>query len=152
MTTQTHSTKPVSSKDVERKYILIDLSGQILGRIAPTIAKILQGKHKVNYVSYNDMGDYVVAINAKKIVVTGKKDQTKVYTRFSGYPGGLKRISYNTLKKENPTRIIMHAVSGMLPKNKHRDDRMRRLIVFPDADHQYGDKITDFKNQKPNKS
>ncbi len=137
MVTQTHSTKPVSAKSIRRSYILVDLSGQVLGRVAPTIAKILEGKHKVNYVPYNDMGDYVVAINAKNIVVTGKKDQTKTYTRFSGYPGGLKRISYNTLMKENPAKVIAHAVSGMLPKNKLRDSRMRRLCVYPDSDHPY---------------
>jgi large subunit ribosomal protein L13 len=141
MTTLTHATKPVKEKEIKREWKLIDLSGKIVGRIAPTIATMLQGKNKVNYVSYLDMGDIVVAINAKKAIISGKKSQTKQYTRFSGYPGGLKRISYQTMLEKHPTEIIKHAVSGMLPKNKLRNLRLKRLYIFADDKHPYGEKF-----------
>ncbi len=141
MTTLTHSTKPVKEKDIKRQWILIDLSGKVVGRIAPTIATILQGKNKVNYVPYLDMGDYIVAINARKSVVTGKKSETKEYTRYSGYPGGLKKVSYKALMEKNPAEIIKHAVSGMLPKNKLRDQRLKRLYIFADENHPYKNKF-----------
>lgn len=141
MTQPTHSTKPVKGKDIKREWVLIDLSGKVVGRIAPTIATLLQGKHKVNYVSYLDMGDNVVAINAKKVIVTGKKAETKQYTRYSGYPGGLRQIPYQTMMDKNPTEIIRRAVSGMLPKNTLRDQRMKRFFIFAEENHPYKDKF-----------
>jgi len=141
MVTPTHSTKSIKEKDIKREWVLIDLSGKVVGRIAPIIATLLQGKHKSNYVTYLDMGDNVVAINAKKVVITGRKAETKEYTRYSGYPGGLRKISYKTMMEKNPTEIIKRAVSGMLPKNKLRDPRMKRLFVFADENHPYKDKI-----------
>lgn len=141
MTNLTQTTKSIKEAEVKRTWHLIDVSGKVLGRIAPEIAKILQGKHKVNYVSYLDSGDYVVVINAKKVVVTGKKAETKTYSRYSGYPGGLKITSYKTMMEKDPGAIIEHAVSGMLPKNKHRDDRMRRMYVYGDNKHPYIDKF-----------
>lgn len=141
MTNLTRTTKSIKETEINRNWHLIDVSGKVLGRIAPTIAKILQGKHKVNYVSYLDSGDYVVVINAKDIVITGKKASTKTYTKYSGYPGGLRTISYKTMMEHDPAAIIEHAVSGMLPKNKHRSDRMRRLYVFGDNKHPYEDKF-----------
>ncbi len=152
MVTGTHSTKSIKGSEIKREWTLIDLSGKIVGRIAPTIATILQGKHKINYAPYLDMGDNVVAINAKKVVITGRKAQTKEYTRYSGYPGGLKKVSYQTMMEKNPTEIIKRAVSGMLPKNKLRDQRLKRFFIFADENHPYGDKITNSKHQKPNKS
>lgn len=141
MVAPTHSTKSVKGDEIKREWVLIDLSGKVVGRIAPYIATLLQGKHKANYVPYLDMGDYVVAINAKKLVITGKKAQTKTYTRYSGYPGGLKKIPYKTLLDKKPGDIIKHAVSGMLPKNKLRDQRMKRLFVYADDKHPHGDKF-----------
>ncbi|GIW64071.1 MAG: 50S ribosomal protein L13 [Patescibacteria group bacterium] len=137
----TEQTKPVKEKDIKRDWHLIDVSGKTLGRIVPKIAQILQGKNKVNYVSYLDMGDYVVVINAKKIVVTGKKYQSKVYTRYSGYPGGLKVEKFSDLIDKKPEYIIKHAVSGMLPKNKYRDQRLKRLYIFSDENHPFKDKF-----------
>lgn len=137
----THSTKSIKGSEIKRGWTLIDLSGKVVGRIAPMIATLLQGKHKVNYVPYLDMGDNVVAINAKKVVITGRKAQTKEYTRYSGYPGGLKKISYQTMMEKNPAEIIKRAVSGMLPKNKLRDQRLKRLFVFADEKHPYKDKL-----------
>ena len=137
----TSSTKSVSLADIKREWYLFDASGEILGRFASKIAKILQGKHKVNYVPYLDNGDYVVVINASKIRLTGKKIKTKKYTKYSGYPGGLKVINFQTLFKKDPTEVIRHAVSGMLPKNKLRDERLKRLFVFADDKNPYTDKI-----------
>lgn len=137
----TQSTKPKSAKDIKREWHLIDAKGKILGRIATEISKLLQGKHKVDYVPYLDNGDYVVVINASKVKVSGKKYLTKNYTRYSGYPGGLKIISFEKLMKDKPTEVIIHAVSGMLPKNKLREKRLKRLLVFADDRHPYGDKI-----------
>ncbi len=145
MVNLTQSTKSVSLYDINRKWYLVDVSNKILGRIVPEIVKLLQGKHKVNYVPYLDMGDYVVVINAAKVKLTGKKEKVKTYTRYSGYPGGLKKINFQRLLKENPTEIIKHAVSGMLPKNKLRKARLKRLFVFADDKHPYGDKIRDYK-------
>jgi large subunit ribosomal protein L13 len=142
MSQLTKQTKPVKEKEIVRNWHLIDVSGQVLGRVAGKISRLLQGKHKVNYVPYLDSGDYIVVINAKKIKVTGKKEKNKVYTRYSGYPGGLKTISYEKMLKQKPEDIIRHAVSGMLPKNKLRDRRLARLFIFPDKDHKFNDKFS----------
>ena len=145
MVNLTISTKPVKAKEIKRDWHLIDASSKILGRLAPEIVKVLQGKHKRNYVPYLDMGDYVVVINAKKVIVSGKKADQKIYTRYSGYPGGLKEISFNKLLEEKPEEIVKRAVSGMLPKNKLRKKRLARLYVFADENHPFADK---FKNSK----
>lgn len=137
----THSTKSAKVQQIARKWVLVDLSGKVLGRVAPTIAQILQGKNKPTYVPYLDSGDNVVAINAKKVVITGKKAQTKVYTSYSGYPGGLKKVPYETMIRVNPTEVIKRAVAGMLPKNKLRDPRLQRLFIFADEKHPYQDKL-----------
>ena len=134
-------TKPVKLKEVKRVWHLVDLSGKVLGRMAPEIARFLQGKNKANYVSYLDTGDYVVAVNARRVVVTDKKSQTKVYTHYSGYPGGLKTVSFGSLLKKNPGFVIKNAVSGMLPKNKFRQERLKRLFIFADENHPYKDKF-----------
>jgi len=145
MVNLTVSTKPVKAKEIKRDWHLIDASSKILGRLAPEIVKLLQGKHKRNYVPYLDMGDYVVVINAKRVIVSGKKADQKIYTRYSGYPGGLKEISFNKLLEEKPEEIVKGAVSGMLPKNKLRKKRLARLYVFADENYPFADK---FKNSK----
>lgn len=141
MVNLTHSTKPVKEKDIKREWHLVDAGGKILGRVSPQVARFLQGKHKTNYSSYLDQGDYVVVVNAKDIVLTGKKPKLKVYTRYSGYPGGLKTIKFQDLMKKDPTQVFRHAVSGMLPKNKLRDRRLARLFIFTDDKHPYKDKF-----------
>lgn len=138
----TKVTVPVKVSEIKRNWHLIDAADKIVGRIAPEIAYLLQGKNKVNYVSYLDSGDNVVVINAKKIIISGNKGKTKVYTRYSGYPGGLKQKTYKDLVVNNPGFIIKHAVSGMLPKNKFRDDRLNRLFIYADDRHTHGDKFT----------
>ncbi len=140
--TQIHrSTKPISSKQIQRNWHVIDLKDQILGRVANDIAKLLQGKHKVDYAPYMDMGDCVVVINAKKVAVTGKKAEDKTYTYYSGYPGGLRKVAFKTLLEQKPDEIIRHAILGKLPKNKLRDRRMTRLYVYADENHPHADKI-----------
>ncbi|HLD26905.1 MAG TPA: 50S ribosomal protein L13 [Patescibacteria group bacterium] len=137
----TKSTKSVKGKEIVRQWHLVDANKKILGRMIPEITHFLQGKHKANYISHLDSGDYVVVVNVDAVRVTGSKQSSKVYTRYSGYPGGLKKISYAKMKQEKPEEIIRHAVSGMLPKNKLRDRRMTRLFVFKGSTHTYEDKL-----------
>ena len=132
-------------KDIKRKWHLVDLKGKVLGRSASEIAKILMGKHKPSFASHLDMGDYVVAINAGKIVLTGRKKDQKVYYKHSGYPGGFKEIKISKWLKESPQNVIKNAVSGMLPKNRLHQDRMRRLKVFSGDKHKYEDKFKSVK-------
>lgn len=136
-------TQSTSHKDIQRNWHLIDVKGQVLGRIATSIAQLLMGKNKPYFVRYLDCGDYIVIINAKDVVTTGKKELNKIYTNYSGYPGGLKRTRLSDLRKNRPEEIIHHAVRGMLPNNKLRADMLARLYVYPSAEHPYKDK---FKN------
>ena len=136
-------TKATKISEVKRDWHFVDADDQILGRMATGIAKFLMGKDKPYFVKYLDCGDYVVVVNAKNVKVTGRKASLKVYPRHSGYPGGFKEIPFEKQLKKDPTQIIRHAVSGMLPKNKQRDKRLSRLKVFADEKHPYEDK---FKN------
>ncbi|NTU72614.1 50S ribosomal protein L13 [Candidatus Roizmanbacteria bacterium] len=142
MVNVTRSTKSVSAKNIVQKWHVIDAKNKILGRIANEIAHLLQGKHKTTYVPHLDSGDYVVVTNAKHVVVTGNKKKTKEYSYFSGYPGGLKTVTFETMIEKNPGEVFRHAVSGKLPKNKLRDRRLARLYVFGEAEHPYSDKVT----------
>lgn len=135
---RTYSTK---QKDIKRQWHLVDLKGKILGRVATQIAQLLQGKDKVYYTPHLDCGDWVVAINAAKIKVTGKKIKEKIYYRHSGYPGGLKAVTFEQQMAKDPRKIIEWAVKNMLPKNKLRARRMRRLKVFVGSEHKYKDKF-----------
>ena len=137
----TRSTKSTKEKQINRKWHLIDVSGKILGRITPQITRLVQGKHKTDYVQNLDVGDYVVVINASKVIVTGKKPLSKEYVNYSGYPGGLSKINFADLLKKDPREIIKRAVSGMLPKNKFRNDRLNRVHVFPHGEHSFKDKF-----------
>lgn len=134
-------TEPTKLKDVKRDWYLIDVGGKVLGRIASDISQLLMGKGKPYFVSYLDCGDHVVVVNAAKVEVTGKKRKQKLYTRYSGYPGGLKAKSFDQVQNENPTRIIFEAVSGMLPQNKLRASMLKRLYIFVDGNHPYKDKL-----------
>lgn len=134
-------TKVTRQKDIKRYWHLFDAKRKILGRLATEIAPILRGKQKPNFVSHLDCGDYVVVINAKEIKVTGKKEKQKIYSHYSGYPGGLKKKTLEELRKTKPEEIILHAVSGMLPKNKLRDRLLTRLYIFPGNEHPYQSKF-----------
>lgn len=142
----TQQTKSVKKNQINRQWHLVDVKNKILGRIAGKIANLLQGKEKVDYVPYLDVGDYVVVINASKIKLTGKKAEEKVYTHYSGYPGGLKRIPFKKMLKNKPEEIIKRAVSGMLPKNKLRKKRLTRLFIFAEEKHPYSNKFSSQKN------
>ena len=129
---KTFSQKPA---DVSRRWILIDATDAPLGRVATEIAKYLIGKYKPTYTPHVDGGDYVVVINAGKTVVTGNKEEDKIYYRHSGFPGGIKDAQLKEVRAKFPERIIEKAVKGMLPKNKLSVERMERLKVFVGAEH-----------------
>jgi len=129
---KTYVQKPAQ---LTRNWHLIDVNGQVLGRTAAQIARLLIGKHKPTYTPHLDGGDYVVAVNAALVSVTGNKDLKKVYYRHSGYPGGLKQETLGQLRQRLPEKIIERAVYNMLPKNKLRSGRMARLKVYHGADH-----------------
>lgn len=128
--------------EIKRNWHLRDAKNQILGRLATEVAQLLIGKNKPYFVLYLDCGDYVVVVNAAKVMVTGRKEKQKNYYRYSGYPGGLKVTSLSRLRKEHPERIVQFAVKNMLPKNKLRADRMARLKVFTGEDHPYKEKFS----------
>ncbi len=134
-------TTVLKGNQVERCWHLIDLSGQTLGRVCTQIATILMGKDKTTFSYHRDDGDYVVAINAENVKVTGKKLKEKIYYHHTHWSGGLKELTLAEMLKKDPRKVISHGVYGMLPKNKLRDIRMTRLKVFVGVDHPYTDKI-----------
>lgn len=138
-------THPTKQSDIKRTWHLVDVNDKILGRISSEISTLLIGKGKPYYVPNLDCGDYVVVINAKGIKVTGDKANKKMYTRFSGYPGGLKKKSYAQLMETNPSKIIIESVSGMLPQNKLKKLMLSRLFIYADANHPYGKKFSGIK-------
>lgn len=141
------ATRSTKISDVTREWHMVDLAGKTLGRIATDIAKLLIGKSKPYFVRNLDCGDFVVAINAKDIKVTGKKDEQKIYYRYSGYPGGLRKETLAELKERIPEKVIEFAVKGMLPQNRLRDKMLGRLFVFSGSEHTYGDRFKK-KNQE----
>ena len=124
------STNKLSAKDIKREKHVIDASGKILGRLATEIATLLMGKNKPQFVPYLDTGDFVVVENASQVKVTGKKMKTKVYTRHSGYPGGLKQETLSQLLAQKPEYVIEHAVKGMLPGNILGRQMIKKLKVL----------------------
>jgi len=123
------------NETVNRQWYLVDASGKTLGRLASQIAKYLRGKHKPEYTPHADAGDYMVVINAALIKVTGNKQQGKVYYRHSGYPGGLKTMTFAELLAKDPTRVLELAVKGMLPKNPLGRATLRKLKIYAGAEH-----------------
>ena len=135
---KTYSTK---ASDIKREWHIIDASGQVLGRLATQVANLLMGKHKPMFCRHLDVGDFVVVINAEKVRVTGNKDKQKLYYRHSGYPGGLKSISLERMMQTHPTRVIEHAVKGMLPHTRLEAPMMKRLRVYVGDAHPYQGQI-----------
>jgi large subunit ribosomal protein L13 len=129
---KTYSPKPT---ELTHEWYIIDAEGKTLGRLATEVATLLLGKNKPQFSAHLDCGDNVVIINAAAIKVTGNKLEDKKYYRHSGYPGGIKETSLAEQMVRNPNRVIEMAVSGMLPKNRLQDDRMKRLRVYPTAEH-----------------
>ena len=127
----------VATKDsIERKWLVIDAEGMVLGRLATEVAKLLRGKHKPTYTPFLDTGDNVIVINASKIVLTGKKLDDKLYRHHSGFPGGMKEIDYRTLMAKNPEKALELAVKGMLPKNSLGRQMFRKLHVYAGPEHE----------------
>ena len=124
-----------SAKSIERRWHVIDAAGQSLGRVASLAAKVLQGKHKPIYTPYIDCGDHVVVVNAGQAVLTGHKEEQKLYRYHSGYEGGLREERAKDLRKRRPARLMEEAVRGMLPKTKMGDQMYRKLNVYERADH-----------------
>ncbi|MBL7208703.1 MAG: 50S ribosomal protein L13 [Dehalococcoidia bacterium] len=129
---KTYSTR---ARDVEHRWHVVDASEQTLGRLASQIATLLMGKHKAIYVPYLDTGDYVIVLNAAKVRVTGKKAKQKVYYRHSGYPGGIKATTFEQMLAVHPTRVIEHAVRGMLPHNRLGRAMFKKLKVYAGDSH-----------------
>ena len=122
-------------EDIQREWYVVDATGQTLGRLATQVARRLRGKHKPIYSPSVDTGDYVIVVNAEKVHVTGRKLDQKIYYRHSGYPGGLKQITLRDLLQKHPTRVIEHAVRGMLPKNRLGRRMFKKLKVYTGPDH-----------------
>ena len=129
---KTYSTK---AADIQRQWHVVDASGQVLGRLATSVASLLKGKHKPIYAPHMDTGDFVIVVNASKVRVTGRKAKQKVYHRHSGYPGGLKSTSFSQMMERHPTRVVEHAVRGMLPHNRLGAAMARRLKVYTGEVH-----------------
>lgn len=121
--------------DVAPRWHLVDAEGQVLGRMATMIANLLRGKDKASYTPHVDTGDFVVVINAAKVKLTGKKDEQKYYTRYSGYPGGLKVIPVQRVRERHPERLVEHAVAGMIPKSRLGRAVLTKLKVYPGPEH-----------------
>jgi len=121
--------------DIEKKWVVIDAEGKVLGRVAAEAASVLRGKHKPEFTPYLECGDFVIIINAAKARVTGKKYTEKKYYRHSGYPGGLTEIRYEAMMQKHPTRAMELAVKGMLPSNRLGRSLARHLRVYAGADH-----------------
>lgn len=129
---KTFSLKPA---DISRKWVVVDATEVPLGRLASFVATRLTGKYKPTFTPHVDDGDYVVVVNAGKLVVTGNKEEGKVYYRHSGFPGGLKERTLKEARELDPAHIIEKAVKGMVPKNKLAPERLARLRVFSGAEH-----------------
>ena len=120
---------------VQPKWYLIDAEGQVLGRLAVKVANIIRGRNKASYTPHVDTGDFVIVINASKVVLTGKKEEVTEYMSFSGYVGGEKYRKLTEVRAKKPDFIIMQAVKGMLPKNRLAAKMLTKLRVFPGAEH-----------------
>jgi len=121
--------------EIEKKWYVVDASGMTLGKVATAVADALRGKRKPIYTPNVDTGDFVVVINADKVVVTGEKSTQKIYYRHSGYPGGIKAESFAELQSRRPTEIVRRAVKGMMPRNRLGRAQLRKLKVYAGADH-----------------
>ena len=121
--------------DIQPRWFIIDAQGKVLGRLSTTIATILAGKNKPTYTPFLDTGDFVIVINAEKVVLTGKKETDKIYRSHSQYPGGLKERAARFVRAEKPERIIEEAVWGMLPKNKLGRQMLKKLNVYRGTKH-----------------
>ena len=121
--------------EVKRDWYVVDASEKVLGRLATEIARRLRGKHKAEFTPHVDTGDYIVVTNVEKVAVTGRKFKEKMYYNHSGFPGGIKEISFDKLQAKHPARILERAVKGMLPKNPLGREMYRKLKIYVGTDH-----------------
>lgn len=127
----------VKKEEIVRDWYLIDADGQILGRLASEIAKRLRGKHKPVYTPHVDTGDFIIVVNAEKVLLTGKKLKDKIYYHHSGYPGGLKSQVAGKILQERPERLLKYAVRGMLPKNSLGRRMLKKLKIYVGGEHNH---------------
>ena len=128
-------TYAVKAGEIERRWYVVDAQGKTLGRLATQVARILRGKHKPTFSPHLDVGDHVIIINAEKIHVTGKKLDAKTYYRYSGYLGGLKSVVLREQLEKHPDRVLIHAIRGMLPKNRLGRAMLKKLKVYAGSTH-----------------
>jgi large subunit ribosomal protein L13 len=129
------STEFLSKNEVVRKWHVLDADGVVLGKLASKAARLLMGKHKASFAPFQDNGDHVIVINAKKVRLTGRKEEAKIYRHFTGYPGGLVEKSIKRVREEKPARLIEDAIFGMLPKTKLGKQMYRKLKVYAGDRH-----------------
>ena len=144
MDTLSYKTVSANSETADKKWVIVDAEGQILGRMAFKVAKMIRGKHKPNYTPHVDCGDNVIVINAEKVALSGTKMEDKTYIRHTGYPGGQKSLTAAELMERRPIRLVEMAVKGMLPKNKLGNKLYTNLHVVEGSEHK-------FQAQKPEK-
>ncbi len=126
-----------SASDVERKWYVVDAEGKTLGRLASEIANVLRGKNKPIYTPHIDTGDYVIVVNAEKVVTTGKKLNQKIYYHHSEYVGGMKETTLKEMLEKKPEYVMTHAVKGMLPKGPLGRQMLKKLFVYAGPDHKH---------------
>lgn len=134
--TLSYKTISVNKANANKEWLLVDAEGQSLGRLASKVAKMLRGKHKPNFTPHADCGDFVVVVNAEKVVLTGNKWEDKVYQRYTGYPGGLRTLTAQQLFKKDAKRLVENAVKGMLPKNKLGRAIHKNMRVYIGTEHE----------------
>ncbi len=135
MDTLSYKTISGNKETAEKQWFVVDAEGQILGRMASKIAKVLRGKYKTNFTPHADCGDYVIILNAGKIVMTGKKMTDRELFSHTGYPGGQKRVSPSEMLAKDETSVVRHAIRGMLPKNKLASAILRNCYIYPGNEH-----------------
>ena len=135
MDTLSYKTISANKATVQKEWVVIDATGQTLGRMASKVAKLLRGKYKPSFTPHVDCGDNVIVLNAEKIVLTGNKMEAKEYVRHTGYPGGRRVTTAKEMIAKHPERLVMFAVKGMLPKNKLGDALLKNVRVFVGGEH-----------------
>ncbi len=123
------------ASEIDRQWFVVDAAGMHLGRLSTNVARILRGKHKPTFAPHLDTGDFVIVVNAEQVVLTGKKEDQKVYHRHSGRPGSLKTVTARKMRQTHPTRLVEHAVRGMLPKNRLGRRLYTKLKVYAGGEH-----------------
>ncbi|MCL1937369.1 MAG: 50S ribosomal protein L13 [Candidatus Azobacteroides sp.] len=137
MDTLSYRTISANNATVNKEWIVVDANGQHLGRVASKVAKLLRGKYKTNFTPHVDCGDNVIIINAGKVVLTGNKWTDRIYLSYTGYPGGQRKNTPESLFKKSSDRLFRKVVKGMLPKNRLGDKLISNLYVYDDAEHKH---------------